>query len=116
MKINVTEDRTVRTISFEITDGPDLNDETATWRDKPRPFRAERARLVIQDGEVSSINVSGHLVLKGGRLSEMQSDSMTWAPDSFSRKGKLSEAPPWVRLIVGQAPDGVLSWELEGRA
>lgn len=116
MRARVTKDQTTRVIELEL-EAPsaawDLYDVTATWRaeDKRRVFRPDRARLVIDQGEVKSISVSGHLVLKGGRVSDnhQSRDSMTWAASSY-HKGKLADAPEWVAEIVRQAPLGITDY------
>jgi hypothetical protein len=114
VKASVTKDQTTRVIELEL-EAPsaawDLHDVTATWRKVPRIFRPDRARLVIDQGEVKSINVSGYLVLKGGRVSDnhQSRDSMTWTAGGY-HKGKLADVPGWVGEIVAQAPLGITSY------
>lgn len=122
MKASVTSDKSTRVIELDL-DAPsaawDLFDTTATWRKAPRIFRPDRARLVIDQGEVRSINVAGYLVLKSGRTSDSHQsrDSMTWSADGYAR-GKLADAPSWVAEIVAQAPHGITSyvWTEDERA
>jgi hypothetical protein len=122
VKAHVTKDQTTRVIELEL-EAPsaawDLFDTTATWRKVPRIFRPDRARLVIDQGEVRSINVTGYLVLKSGRTSDSHQsrDSMTWAASTV-HKGKLADAPEWVREIVAQAPLGITDyvWTEDERA
>lgn len=122
MKASVTSDKTTRVIELEL-EAPsaawDLFDTTATWRKVPRIFRPDRARLVLDQGEVKSVNVAGQLVLKSGAVSDSHQsrDSMTWAADGYHR-GKLADAPEWVREIVAQAPHGITAyiWTEDERA
>ena len=114
MRASVTKDQTTRVIELEL-EAPSaawgLYDVTATWRKVPRTFRPDRARLVLDQGEVRSITVSGYLVLKSGRVSDSHQsrDSMTWAAGGYHR-GKLADAPEWVAEIVTQAPLGIPSY------
>lgn len=120
-KMNVTDDRTTRVIEIAVDLDPgdmsmDLEDYSATWRTKPRPFQPGRIRIAIDRGEFRSITVSGPLRLKGDRLSESLDDSMTWAPGSYQCNSKMEDAPEWVRVIAAEAPRGVTSWSFLNRS
>jgi hypothetical protein len=118
LRASVETDKATRVIELGLeADGPawDLYDVTATWRAKPRIFRPDHVRVVYtQDGtswRLASISISGHLVLKGGRVSDndQSRDSMTWQGENGYR-ANIGDAPEWVREIVAQAPLGITAY------
>lgn len=114
-KMSVIEDRATRVIIVKIDIEPgdrsrDLEDFTATWRTKPRPFVPAAARILIEGGELRTINVSGPLRLKSGGIG-VASDSMTWYAYNAYRGSSLKDAPEWVRLLAVHTAQGVTSWE-----
>lgn len=125
LRASVKTDKATRVVELDLeADGPawDLYDETATWRaaDKRRVFRPDHARVVYTEepnGEsapvwvLASISISGQLVLKGGRVSDngQSRDSMTWQGRNGWR-GKIDQAPEWVREIASQAAVGITAY------
>lgn len=109
MKARVVDDTYVRTINIAITDAQTMNDDSATWRSRPRPFYAERMEIKIRSGVVDTVTVSGPLVLAGGKLSKNTVDRITWRTDTAFRNS-LNQAPEWVRTITTRALQGVTAW------
>jgi hypothetical protein len=120
MRASVKSDRATRVIEMDLeADGAgwDMHDVTATWRAKPRTFRPDKARLLLEQSatgwEVRSISLSGQRVLKGGGVSDRDQsrDTMTWEQTGTWRKeASLTLAPEWVQEIVRQAPLGITSY------
>jgi hypothetical protein len=109
MHAEVTQDTTTRVINVEVTGAPDI-DVTRSYHRKPRIFRPGRASLVLGDGELRSIKISGGLVLKSDVASTEIGEKETYYPDSSWSTPKLKDAPEWVRLLVAEAPAGVTTW------
>lgn len=112
MKIEVQTDTTRREIGFRVTEGsaPDL-DVTESWHSKPRVIRPDSGNLVIVDGEVRRITVSGGLVLKSGAASEQVRDKREWrASHAYMQRERIEDAPEWVQYIWREAQCGVTAW------
>jgi len=109
MRANVKSDRTVRTIQIEVEPGsvPDI-DVTGPWHRKPRIFRPDLVTLTVTDGEVSRVNVSGGLVLKSGAASTEVHEKQCWYSSDLTQRA--DQLPVWVRTLMFEAPDDVITW------
>lgn len=110
MRAAVKTNRVVRTITIEVAPGsvPDI-DVTMSYHRKPRIFRPDAVTVVLTDGEVSSVNVTGGLVLKSGGASTEVRENKKWYSGEWS-SAKLSTVPDWLATVVREAPAGVTSW------
>lgn len=122
MRASVVRDKATRVVELEIKADSaawDMSDLEATWRKKPQIFRPDLARLTLEKVDarwtLSSVQVSGFLVLKGGLLSELKRDSMTWQGMTGWRQ-RISTAPAWVQEIANHVREGVyaFSWSDKG--
>lgn len=126
MRASVDKDKATRVLEGTIeADGPawDLYDLTATWRkeDQRRWFRPDHFRITATEeanGEsapvwrVSSINISGQRILKGGRVAtnDQSRDNMTYRTGSWDRVSQLDRAPEWVRELATQSLVGITAY------
>ena len=92
------------TIQLDVEDVPDI-DVTQSWHRKPRVFRPDHVTIVFSNGQISSVNVSGGLVLKSGRPSTEVRDNVRWYSPA-----ELTRMPEWVKRLVDEAPSGVTTW------
>lgn len=111
MRINVQNDTTRRTIRFSVIEGeaPDL-DITQRHHKKPRAIRPYGGTLVLVDDLQESITVSGPLVLKSGKTSDMIGEDKTWKRPGHAGGAPIDQAPLWVLDIWNHAADGVTAW------
>ncbi len=108
MQAAVKRDTTVRTITVEVVNTPDI-DVTRSYHRKPRIFRPDTVVITQVDGEIQNARVSGGLVLKSGAASTEVRESEKWHTGSWSTP-KLSDAPDWLQAIIDEAPQGVTTW------
>lgn len=111
MRAQVGFDETVRTIQIKIVPGsvPDW-DVTSYYHKKPRVFRPDQVTVKLNDDRVSSVTVSGGLVLKSGGASEQVRESVRYY--RWSEKDR-TEAPAWLVALIDEAPTGTASWQDE---
>lgn len=109
MRAAVANDTTTRTITLEVANAPDI-DVTRSYHRKPRIFRPERVTVNLVDGEMSSIEVSGGLVLKSGATSTEVGESQTFYPVGGWSSPQIDKAPQWLQTVAAEAPEGILTW------
>lgn len=110
MQGRVKTDRTVRTIIVTIEPGsvPD-HDVTRSWHKKPRVIRPDSLTVVLNNGDLDSVALSGGLVLKSGAASTEVKEADKW----YGRFGdhKVTDLPGWLAPIVQAVIDGQTSWQ-----
>lgn len=108
MRAAVTKDTTVRTITLEVVNAPDI--DVTTYHRKPRIFRPDTAIVGLVDGKLTSVKTMGGLVLKSGAASDAVREGTTYYPDDSWCAPKIKDAPEWVRVIAAEAPLDRTSW------
>ena len=108
MQAAVKRDVTVRTITLEVENAPDI-DVTRNYHRKPRIFRPDSVTVRVVDGTVNHVDVSGGLVLKSGSASTEVREHQEWTKTRWGVH-KLADAPEWLALLINEAPNGVTTW------
>lgn len=107
MKAHVKRDDTTRQIAIAVEGAPDL--DITTYHRTSRLIRPDSVSFSAVNGKVSSISVSGPLVLKSGKVSST-------VRDSFRDYGDKYLMPSWVMPLVTEAVAGVTGWDDESQA
>jgi hypothetical protein len=103
LKIEKTDDVTVRTITYEVAGAPDL-DITQSYQSTQHVIRPDRAEIRI--AKIATIRIFGPRVLKGGRLSENSREGVTFSTQSWRKREQTENAPQWARDLLASAQEG----------
>lgn len=109
MRAGVASDRTERTISVEVFDGPVL-DISQSWNVKVRKIQVDRLLITVINGETTQLRAFGGMRRVDGTTSPLQRGEYVWGGAS------ISSSPDWAQLIWREAPAGVTIWRFREEA
>jgi len=102
LKIEKTDDVTMRTITYTVAGAPDL-DNTRSYQSSQHVIRPDHAEIRIAKN--ATIRISGPRVLKNGKLSESSRESAIFSVDSYWAHEKIENAPQWVRDLLASVQE-----------
>lgn len=114
MRATVRQDRSVRTITIEIEQGPIL-DISRPWHKLPRTVQVSTVVIRIQDNVVREVVARGGMILKSGEASSSTFGDRSWLRSAFNAVDDIDQAPEWIRTLAREAPTGLTNWTLWNR-
>jgi hypothetical protein len=106
MKIKVAYDRTERTISLDVSGADPMTRKSQEYRQRVVSFLPDHVNVRINDGELSSVSISGPVLKKDGTPGQARRDSESW----YSGINFRLNAPEWLVQVVSDAAQGVTQW------